>query len=65
MALGWTIRAIRGQPWGLLGDSLWSANHYLWRNYSTVTTRCRGTVDPRYDICKSPIRRVAVTSPVT
>ena len=42
-----------------------ASNHYLWRNYTHVATRCRGTLDLSPDICKPPNRRVAVTSPVT
>lgn len=42
-----------------------ASDHYLWRNYTLVATRCRGTLDLSPDICKTPNRRVAVTSPVT
>ena len=42
-----------------------ASDHNLWRNYTLVATRCRGTLDLSPDICKTPNRRVAVTSPVT
>ena len=42
-----------------------ASNHNLWRNYTLVGTRCRGTLDLSPDICKTPNRRVAVTSPAT
>ena len=42
-----------------------ASDHNLWRNYTLVATRCRGTLDLSPHICKTPNRRVAVISPVT
>ena len=58
-------RPVGGRTCGLLEDKMCASNHYRWRRYTQVATRGRGTLDLSPDICKTPNRRVAVTSPVT
>jgi len=62
---GACVRPVGGRTCGLPEDKVCAPDHNLWRNYTHVATRCRGTLDLSPDICKTPNRRVAVTSPVT
>ena len=62
---GACVRPVGGRTCGLPEDKVCAPDHNLWRNYTLVATRCRGTLDLSPDICKTPNRRVAVTSPVT